>query len=216
MGYSSGDSVHLAKKLGLLDQVAQSAEQIFEQSDTIILATPLLAMQGIIAHSRKPVSTQLIIDCGSVKGSIIATARHHWQEAVANFVPCHPIAGSEHSGPMATNAELYKNARVIMTPLVENSQQKIDQARLFWQHLGAQTFLMQAEKHDQLLSISSHLPHILSFALVEGLYRRYGDECFQWSAGGFKDFSRIASSNAEMWRDISLLNNEQIVIPSRT
>jgi prephenate dehydrogenase len=209
LGYSAGKSSEKAKELGHIDETA-SLEEIFQVADVILLATPLLVMEKIIQNSPPPHKDQLIIDAGSVKNFVLQVAKKSWKENATYFVPCHPIAGLERTGPEVADPHLFENKRVIITPDEETCVEKINYASKLWQMCNAKIYTMTACKHDAILSKVSHLPHLLSFALVAGQYERDGDSCFQWSAGGFKDFTRIASSNPKMWHDICLTNPTEI------
>lgn len=209
LGYSSGDSAEKAKKLGYIDDIV-SVETIFTHATIIMISAPLLATEQIIQNSPIPQPHQLVIDVGSVKYAVLQTVKKAWQENARYFVPCHPIAGLEKTGPESATGELYDNKRVILTPDQSTCPEKVQQAEKLWQLCQAEVHYMDAQKHDQLLSKSSHLPHLLAFALVAGQYQRDGESCFEWSAGGLKDFTRIAGSDPTMWRDVCISNHDKI------
>jgi len=158
-------------------------------------------------------SKALITDGGSTKRDVIAAARKALGSGVARFVPAHPIAGAEKSGAAAASAELFQNRRVVLTPLEENSAQAISRVERAWAACGARLSRMPADEHDAVLAAVSHLPHLLAFALVhEVAGRKNSEQLFSFAAGGFRDFTRIASSHPEMWRDICLANRDQLLL----
>jgi prephenate dehydrogenase len=128
------------------------------------------------------------------------------------FVPAHPIAGAEKSGAAAANAELFRDRRVVLTPLPENKKITVSTVEKLWSACGARVSRMDAEEHDAVLAVVSHLPHVLAYALVHGVAKRNNaDQLFSFAAGGFRDFTRIASSHPEMWRDICLANRDRLL-----
>lgn len=209
LGFSAGSSCQKAKKLGYIDETA-SINRIFTQADIIVFGTPLSATQTLIQHSPKPQPHQLIMDVGSVKQSLIDRAKNTWGESACCFVPCHPIAGLEKTGPEHADKTLFEHKRVIITPDKITCPDKIKQALELWQSCQAQVHFMPADQHDEILSKSSHLPHLLAFSLVAGQFQRDGKSCFEWSAGGLRDFTRIAGSDPTMWTDVCLNNPKYI------
>jgi len=154
----------------------------------------------------------VITDGGSTKRDVIAAARKALGKKVAQFVPAHPIAGAENSGVGAASAELFRNRRVVLTPLRENSKPDIAKVEAAWSACGARVSRMDPEEHDAVLATVSHLPHVLAYALVHGVAKRNNSEqLFSFAAGGFRDFTRIASSHPEMWRDICLANRDRVL-----
>lgn len=210
IGYSSGNSSQKAKELGVIDAIGNNVETLWQKCDIIILASPIQSIINYINILPPPQENQLVMDLGSVKQCILNACETSWGNQSKNFVGSHPITGLEHNGAQAADINLYKDARVILTPNAYNTESIINQACEFWQTLGANVHTMTAEEHDKYLAEVSHLPHILAFALVDGQYKRHGSEVFQWSAGGFRDFTRIASSSPIMWHDISLTNADNI------
>ena len=202
-----------AKDLGVIDEFYTDIGLALENADLIIVATPVGSMQTIFA-AIKPYWNESAIysDAGSTKGSVVAALEMAMGYLPRNFVPAHPIAGAERSGVEASNAELFQNRRLIITPLADTDTQAVEKLRLFWQQIGSSVSLMSVEHHDTVLAATSHLPHILAFALV-GLLGRKDEqrEIFKYAAGGFKDFSRIASSDPTMWQDICLANKKEII-----
>jgi prephenate dehydrogenase len=153
----------------------------------------------------------VITDGGSVKGSVVADAAAVFGAPPPAFVPGHPIAGTERSGVEASFPELYRNRRVILTPLPETDPGAVERVSRMWKTCGAEVTCMEVAHHDEVLAATSHLPHMLAFGLVDTLARmRENDEIFRYAAGGFRDFTRIASSNPVMWRDICIANREAL------
>jgi prephenate dehydrogenase len=201
-----------ALELGVIDHYTHSIGDAVAGADLVFLAVPLGAMRDAFAalHGRIGPRT-LITDGGSAKGSVVADCRAAAPELVARFIPGHPIAGTERNGVAASFAELYQNRRVILTPLAENDPADVDRIRSIWQDCGAEVTEMAVEHHDEVLAATSHLPHMLAFGLVDLLARmKENDEIFRYAAGGFRDFTRIASSNPVMWRDICMANREAL------
>ena len=174
---------------------------------------PLGAMEGVFSAIRGRLAAGAVItDVGSAKAGVIEAARRGFGELPAGFVPGHPIAGTEQSGVAASFAELFHDRRVILTPLDGTDPQATARVRAMWEAAGAVVDEMDAAHHDAVLAATSHLPHVLAFALVESLARMGdSDEIFRYAAGGFRDFTRIASSDPVMWRDICLANGEAIL-----
>ena len=205
-------NLKLAKELGVIDQFYTDIGLALENADLVIIATPVGSMQGIFELIKPYWNEQaLYSDAGSTKGSVVAAATAVFGHVPVNFVPAHPIAGAERSGVDASHAELFKNRRLIITPLADTDPQVLDKLTVFWQRIGSSVSVMSVEHHDTVLAATSHLPHILAFALV-GLLGRKDEqrEIFKYAAGGFKDFSRIASSDPTMWLDICLANKQEI------
>jgi len=158
-----------------------------------------------ISSSLKPGA--IVTDAGSTKRDVIAAARKVLKKKVAQFVPAHPIAGAERSGAGAASAELFRGKRVVITPLPENSEQAVEKLNQAWSICGARTSQMTPERHDDVFAAVSHLPHLLAYALVHDVAgRRNSSDLFTFAGGGFRDFTRIASSDPEMWRDICVAN----------
>jgi prephenate dehydrogenase len=152
------------------------------------------------------------MDAGSTKRDVVAAARKALGGKLARFVPAHPIAGAEHSGAAAANAGLFRDRRVVLTPLRENSRRDVDAIAALWSGIGARVSRMTPAAHDQVFAAVSHLPHLLAYALVDDVSRRRNAaRLFSYAAGGFRDFTRIASSHPEMWRDICVANNDQLL-----
>ncbi|MFW5426010.1 MAG: prephenate dehydrogenase [Methylophagaceae bacterium] len=214
VGFSRTDSARdEALKLGVIDRAANSIANAVKDADVVFLAVPMAAMESVLSELSEHISSDAIItDGGSAKAQVVDVARKALGNKFSQFVPGHPIAGTEKSGPSAAFAELYQNHRVVLTPVAETNTAALEKVRTMWQRAGAEVFDMNVEHHDDVLAATSHLPHILAFNLVGMLAKRDDcDEVLRYAAGGFKDFSRIASSDAVMWRDICLTNKDAIL-----
>ena len=201
-----------AVALGVIDRSTDDIAEAVRDADVVFLSVPLGAMRGAFAAMRDSLpETALITDGGSAKGSVVGDCRAVAPELLARFVPGHPIAGTENNGVAASFAELYQNRRVILTPLAENDAASVGRVREMWQACGAEVTEMPVQHHDEVLAATSHLPHMLAFGLVDMLARlKENDEVFRYAAGGFRDFTRIASSNPVMWRDICIANRQAL------
>jgi prephenate dehydrogenase len=200
-----------AKKLGVIDEYSLDIAQALSGADLVLIATPVNSFKAILQMIKPHISTHIIItDVGSTKVSVVDMAKQIFGKMPTNFIPAHPIAGKEQSGVESADADLFKNKRVIITPEANANAQSVAVVSELWQGIGAKVEIMHANKHDDLLAMTSHLPHILAFGLMDYLINNNPDAC-HYAAGGFKDFSRIASSDAVMWRDICINNPEQIV-----
>jgi len=215
VGYSRTKSVRdEALTLGLIDRAANSVADAVKDADMVFLAVPMTAMATVLTELKDHIKADTIItDGGSAKGQLVELARTILSaEQFSQFVPGHPIAGTEKSGPAAAFATLYQDHRVVLTPVDETDPKALATVRSMWQATGAEVFEMDVQHHDVVLAATSHLPHVLAFNLVGMLAERDdGDEVLRYAAGGFKDFSRIASSDPAMWRDICLTNSEAIL-----
>jgi prephenate dehydrogenase len=206
------DNLQRAVELGVIDRYSQDPAAAVTGADLIFVAVPLGAMAATFAAIRDHLAPGAILtDGGSVKGSVVADARQVFGQVPERFVPGHPIAGTEHSGVEASFAELYRNRRVILTPLGGTDPTAITRVQAMWEACGAEVIQMDVHHHDEVLAATSHLPHLLAYALVDSLARlRENEEIFRYAAGGFRDFTRIASSHPVMWRDICLANREAL------
>ncbi|MDR0770861.1 MAG: prephenate dehydrogenase/arogenate dehydrogenase family protein [Burkholderiales bacterium] len=191
--------------------------QELRDADVVLLAVPVAQMEGLLKRILPAVARDAVItDAGSTKQDVVEAARQAYsscpEAAFARFVPAHPIAGTEHSGAAAAFAALYENRHVIVAPLAETDADAVQKVVAMWQTCGAQTLTMPPEQHDRIFAAVSHLPHLLAFALVAELAGRPEAETFFLHAGsGFRDFTRIAGSSPEMWRDIALANREALI-----
>jgi prephenate dehydrogenase len=208
----SEDNLLKAQSLGIIDRYTQDPAEAVAGADMVLLAVPLGATRETFAAMRDHLAPQAVVtDAGSVKGSVVEDVRAVYGEVPPFFVPGHPIAGTERSGAGAAFSSLYRNRRVILTPLPETDPQALSRVEGMWRQCGAEVTLMPVEHHDEVLAATSHLPHMLAFSLVDCLSRlKENDEIFRYAAGGFRDFTRIASSNPVMWRDICLANQHML------
>lgn len=197
-----------ARRLGLIDQIAQHWSEALPGADLVLLAMPVGQTAAVLrAMAPHLAPGTLLTDAGSTKGDVIAAARAALGEKIARFVPGHPIAGAEKSGPAAASSELFRDKRVILTPLPENPPAAVQKIAAAWQDCGARIETLSAEEHDQIFAAVSHLPHLLAYALVYELGQRSNAErLFAFAGSGFRDFTRIAGSHPEMWCDIALGN----------
>ena len=194
---------------GIIDSAAGSVADACANAELVMLAVPVLSVQTILPDVPPGV---LITDVGSVKLPIIAASEAVYGEMLETLVPGHPIAGSEQRGVAAADSNLFEKHRVILTPVEVTDPVATDQVRQLWQGLGSTVIEMSVEHHDSVLAQTSHLPHLLAYALVDSLSSQ-GDsmEVFQYAAGGFRDFSRIAASDPVMWRDIFKANGPSVL-----
>ena len=205
-------SLTRACELGLIDEVA-TLEQAGREADLIFLATPVGAIAPTLA-ALKPFlrDTTLVTDAGSTKANVVAAAKEALGDRIGQFIPGHPIAGAETTGPEAADANLYRNRNVVLTPLPENTS--ADQARLtrLWERCGAKVTLMQPDVHDTVLASVSHVPHFLSSVFMwQVATAQDSDLRMRLAASGFRDFTRIAAGSPEVWRDIFLTNRPAIL-----
>jgi prephenate dehydrogenase len=208
----SAENLELAFELGVIDACTHDPARAVEDADMVFLALPLGAMRETFARiSGKLRPDAVVTDGGSVKGSVVADATAVFGSVPPWLVPGHPIAGTERSGVGASFPDLYRNRRVILTPLPETDRAATARVRAMWEIAGAEVSEMDVDHHDAVLAATSHLPHMLAFGLVDSLARMQGnDEIFRYAAGGFRDFTRIASSNPVMWRDICIANADAL------
>jgi len=201
-----------AVELGVIDRYSHDIGAAVEGADLVFLAVPLGAMRDSFAALRGHLMKGAIVtDGGSAKGSVVADCRAAFAELLPNFVAGHPIAGTENSGVEASFAELYRKRRVILTPTADNQAAAVAKVEAMWRACGAEVTRMSVAHHDEVLAATSHLPHMLAFGLVDSLARmKENDEIFRYAAGGFRDFTRIASSNPVMWRDICVANSDAL------
>ena len=207
------ENLEAAKRLGVIDNYTLHIEEAVKDADCVVIATPVESIESILALLQPVWSDRTIYtDVGSTKGSVVAAAQRVFGVVPSNFVLAHPIAGGEQSGVEAAVDDLFVNKRLIISPLNHTCQDALQQIRSFWERCGSEVSLMDVEKHDAILAATSHLPHVLAFALVEMLgHQDEQNEIFNYAAGGFRDFTRIASSDPTMWRDICLANKNEII-----
>ena len=206
-------SLTQALELGILDRAGFNVGQEVSNADLVLIATPVGKTPEIMARIAPCLGEQTVVtDAGSTKEDVVAAARAHFGERIGQFVPAHPIAGAENSGALAARADLYRDRQVVLTPLAENSAQTVARVRSAWQCCGGRIRELAPDEHDRIFAAVSHLPHVLSFALVHELTRRDNrDLLFAFAASGFRDFTRIAASHPEMWRDICLANRSALL-----
>ena len=206
-----------SQQLGVIDDYFLSAKEAVSEADVVVLATPLAANRILFEEIAEAVKPEAIItDVGSAKACVVEAARSSLLEHFANFVPGHPIAGKEQSGVDAASATLFKGHRTILTPIANTGTEAISTVKDMWETIGAEVVFMEPSVHDELLALTSHLPHALAFILVDLLSRQTNPEdSFDLSAGGFYDITRIASGDPVMWRDI-FLSNQQAVLQRLT
>ena len=202
-----------AKSLGIIDRIGEQVSAEVCDADLVLLATPVgqmgLLMANIAPHMG---ACTLVTDGGSTKCDVVAAARDNLGDRISQFVPAHPIAGAELSGAAAARADLYLGKRVVLTPLAENSAAAVARVRSAWQLCGANVGELTPARHDEVFAAVSHLPHLLSFALVHDLAMRDNrDQLLSFAASGFRDFTRIAASSPEMWRDICMANRDALL-----
>ncbi len=206
------DEVNLAaaRQLGVVDVGSIDLAQVVDQADLILIAVPVGQMAGLFAELSRVVNpASMMTDVGSTKTRVVEAARQHLGTALNRFVPGHPVAGAETSGVRAADAELFQNRTVVLTPIAETAPYALDWVKFCWERCGAKVEIQTVRRHDEIFAAVSHLPHLLSYALVHDIAERPdASTLFRFAAGGFRDFTRIAASNPEMWRDISLDNRE--------
>ncbi len=209
----SPETLRQAQALGVVDAGCVSAAEGAREADGVVIATPVGKMQAVFEALAPVWSEQAFYtDVGSTKASVVEAAQAGLGRVPGNFVPAHPIAGRELSGVGAAVADLFQGKRVILTPLPETDVRVLERVREFWRGLGAEVHAMSVAHHDHVLAATSHLPHVVAYALTHLLGRKdEKDEIFRYAAGGFKDFTRIASSDPEMWADICLANAGEIL-----
>jgi prephenate dehydrogenase len=209
----SANHLQRAVDLKVIDSYMLDPLEAVKNADMILLAVPLGAMQTILNKIKSAIPDHCIItDAGSAKASVVAAVEQVFPQGCPNFVAGHPIAGREQSGIEAAISDLYQERRTILTPLTSTNPVALAAVRDMWQAAGASVEIMQVEQHDQVLAATSHLPHLLAYNLVHTLSQtQQSADIFRYAAGGFKDFTRIASSDPIMWRDICMANREAIL-----
>lgn len=217
MGCSRSEStVDIAIKRAVVDLADSNLSAMLadlQQGDVVVIATPTLSVKAVFGQLQDVVARGVIVtDVASVKGSVIDDARAVFGKVPANFVPGHPIAGSEKSGIDAVNPQLFHRHEVILTPLPHTDGNAVDTVACLWQAVGANVSKMAVAEHDNVLALTSHLPHMLAYTLVDTLAQRtQHNDIFRYAAGGFKDFTRIAGSDPTMWHDIAMANRDALL-----
>jgi len=211
----SRDHKHLqrAVDLGVIDRFDTELRKAARGADLVVIAVPLGATQSVMKQLPDDLADDAVItDVGSAKGQVVTDARRTLHERIRQFVPGHPIAGTEQSGVDASFADLFVEHYVVLTPIAETDHAALARIRAMWQAVDAQVVEMDVERHDQILAATSHLPHILAYTLVDMLAGFSDHEAiFRLAAGGFKDFTRIASSSPTMWHDICQANRDALI-----
>ena len=194
---------------GVIDEAVELNADAIGKMDIIVLATPVRAMEGVMAQIKPHLNpTTLVTDVGSTKGSVAQSAIRVFGDVPSNFIPSHPIAGAEKSGVLAANPNLFERHMAIVTPMAHSNPDQLDLLYRVWRAIGADVVSMDVEHHDHVLAASSHLPHLLAYTLVDALANAdRSKDIFRFAAGGFRDFTRIASSDPVLWKEICLANS---------
>lgn len=211
-GYARSEATRdTARKIGLCDRVCDSVTEAVEGADLVVLCVPVGAMGAVAAEmapALKPGAT--VSDVGSVKRDVITTVAPHIPEGV-HFIPAHPLAGTEHSGPESGFAELFANRWLLIVPTEGSDPEAVARLRALWEGMGANVEEMDPDHHDLVLAVTSHTPHLIAYTMVgvaDDLRRVTDSEVIKYSAAGFRDFTRIAASDPTMWRDVFLTNKD--------
>ncbi|WP_290651823.1 prephenate dehydrogenase/arogenate dehydrogenase family protein [Aquisalimonas sp.] len=210
----SMSNLKTALERGIIDSATTDPRVAVQGADLVVVAVPLGAVGPVLGTIRDHLAGDAVItDVGSAKGRVMADAAEALTHRYSRFVPGHPIAGNEKSGAGAAFPELFRQRRVILTPAEETDADALERVTQLWTAVGASVTHMTAAHHDDVLAATSHLPHMLAYSLVDTLSRWSDrDEVFAYAAGGFRDFTRIASSDPGMWRDICIANREALLV----
>ena len=205
------DALDDALRRGVIDEAASPAA--VADCDVILIAVPVRQFPAVLAEISAHLKPETVVtDTGSTKQDVIAAARAVLGNKISRFVPGHPIAGREHTGVAAAASELFEGKNVVLTPIAENTAESVERVRSLWRACGAKVVEIPAETHDAVFAAVSHLPHLLAFALVDEFAARPNAKTlFSFAASGFRDFTRIASSSPEMWKDIALNNRDALL-----
>ena len=205
------ETLQRAQSLGIIDTMGDASS--VAGADLVLIAAPVAQTEALLRELAPYLQVGTVVtDAGSTKSDVVQAARAALGDKIAQFVPGHPIAGREQNGPEAALADLYRGKKVVITALPENNPNDIAKVAAAWQHCGALIHHLSAEEHDAIFAAVSHLPHMLAYALVSDIASRdNADRLFQYAASGFRDFTRIAGSSPEMWRDISLANRHALL-----
>lgn len=218
VGYSKSPSTtERARQMGVIDVVAPSALLAVSGADLILVAVPVSATEATFKTIRHLVGPHtLIMDVGSTKRDVVDAARRVLREHVGSFVPCHPIAGKEASGIEYADVNMYNGKQVIVTPIERTLNVQLQKAVDVWTALGSHVVKMSPQGHDAAFAAVSHLPHLVAFALMHSIATQpHGKDYLSLAGPGFRDFSRIAASDAKVWRDILLANREELLAQSQ-
>ena len=218
VGYSKSPSTtERARQMGVIDVEAPSALLAVSGADIVLLAVPVSATEATLKAIKHLVTANtLIMDVGSTKRDVVDAARRVLGVHVATFVPCHPVTGKEVSGVDHADPDLYSGKQVVLTPIERTMTAKLKQAVDLWTALGCKVIQMSPESHDAAFASVSHLPHMIAFALINGITgQNHGKDFLSLAGPGFRDFTRIAASDPKVWRDILLANREELLAQSR-
>lgn len=209
----SAENMRAALDCGAIDSIEPDPAAAVRGADLVLVATPVAQFAKVFASLADALGPKaLVTDAGSTKLDVIAAARAGLGSKIARFVPAHPIAGGEESGVHAADASLFRGKRVVLAPLGENAPGDVARIEGAWSACGARVYRMSAQEHDAVFAAVSHLPHLLAFALVQEIAERTNAaQLFGYAASGFRDFTRIASSHPEMWRDICVANRDALL-----
>ncbi|MEY4981842.1 MAG: hypothetical protein RIR62_108 [Pseudomonadota bacterium] len=210
----SAETRAIALEIGLCDRVCATAAEAVEGADLVVLCVPVGAMEEVAASMAPHLKAgACVTDVGSVKRAVIEAVAPHLPEGVA-FVPAHPLAGTEHSGPRSGFATLFQNRWCLLTPVPQSTPDAVARLRALWEGMGANVDEMDADHHDLVLAVVSHTPHLIAYTMVgvaDHLRRVSNSEVIKYSASGFRDFTRIAASDPTMWRDVFLTNKDAVL-----
>jgi prephenate dehydrogenase len=218
VGYSKSPSTtERARQMGVIDVEAPSALLAVSGADIVLLAVPVAATEATLKAIRHLVTHRtLVMDVGSTKRDVVDAARRVLRDHVSSFVPCHPVAGKEVSGVDHADPDLYTGKQLILTPIDRTDPDKVAKAEELWTALGSHVQRMSPEAHDAAFAAVSHLPHLIAFALMQGIASQpHGNDYLGLAGPGFRDFTRIAASDPKMWRDILLANGQELLEQSR-
>lgn len=218
VGYSKSPSTtERAHQLGVIDAQAPSALQAVSGSDVVLLAVPVAATEATFKAIRHLLTRDmLVMDVGSTKHDVVETARRVLGDQIGAFVPCHPIAGKESAGVMHATPDLYRDHHVVITPIERTGVAQLHKAQAVWEAIGSRVHMMSPQAHDAALAAVSHLPHLVAFAAVDAIAQQPQGRDFLALAGpGFRDYTRIAASDPQVWRDILLANRHEVLAQSR-
>jgi prephenate dehydrogenase len=203
-------NLDVARERRIIDAIAPDAAAAARDADLVLVAAPVAQFPQILSQLKE--CKALITDAGSTKRDVVAAARAALGARIAQFVPGHPVAGAEQSGAAAATANLFRDRRVVLTPLAENRPESVQRVEDAWKACGARITRLEPDEHDAVLAAVSHLPHLLAYGLVHDIAQRgNAEQLFAYAAGGFRDFTRIASSHPEMWRDICIANRDRLL-----
>jgi len=205
------ETLRRAQSLGIIDAIGDASS--VAGADLVLIAAPVAQTEALLRELAPHLKAGTVVtDAGSTKSDVVQAARPALGDKIAQFVPGHPIAGREQNGPEAALSELYQGKKVVLTALPENAPESVAMVASAWQLCGAHVHHLSADEHDAVFAAVSHLPHLLAYALVDDIAaRKNADRLFQYAASGFRDFTRIAGSSPEMWRDISLANRTALL-----